>query len=569
MKQFSDLTIKSKLASLIIGISVFLSILLFFIIFSIKNIQSAKDDITSASLALSHMQTCDMMHDALHGDVFHIMSVDMSNSNEVKTVENELEEHVKIFKENIETASKLNVNADVKAAINEARPVVDSYEAGAKEIFDYLVNNYKEVKLNSNLINESNFSSNSVDKFLEFANSNENEKKKLNERLIRFEEAFSAMESAMGDATDKIRSNYVDVQKNSDKTILNSEIYIVLLILILLSTLIIFIVYLSKSLVVPITITQNSLSKIADGEIPSPSGITRKDELGNMISSLNVLVGNLENLKQFVSEVGSGNFNTNVELFGGKGDIANSLYTMRNNLNSADIKEKNRNWINTGLANFGNILRKDSLSMEELCQQIIQYIVKYLNANQGALFFINENETTKEQYWEMMACCAYEKIRYEEKKTGIKDGLLGRIYLEKEYLFFTDVPQNYVRITSGIGEATPSCLMLLPLKTNDSVVGALEIATFTPFKPHEQDFLFKIADTVASAVSSLKTNYKTIKLLETTQFQAEHMRAQEEELRQNLEELSTTQEEMQIKENGYLARIAELEAEMKKLNEKL
>ncbi len=569
MKQFSDLTIKSKLASLIIGISVFLSILLFFIIFSIKNIQSAKDDITSASLALSHMQTCDMMHDAIHGDVFHIMSVDMSNSNEVKTVENELEEHVKIFKENIETASKLNVNADVKAAINEARPVVDSYEAGAKEIFDYLVNNYKEVKLNSNLINESNFSSNSVDKFLDFANSNENEKKKLNERLIRFEEAFSAMESAMGDATDKIRSNYVDVQKNADKTILNSEIYIVLLILILLSTLIIFIVYLSKSLVVPITITQNSLSKIADGQIPSPSGITRKDELGNMISSLNVLVGNLENLKQFVSEVGSGNFNTNVELFGGKGDIANSLYTMRNNLNSADIKEKNQNWINTGLANFGNILRKDSLSMEELCQQIIQYIVKYLNANQGALFFINENETTKEQYWEMMACCAYEKIRYEEKKTGIKDGLLGRIYLEKEYLFFTDVPQNYVRITSGIGEATPSCLMLLPLKTNDSVVGALEIATFTPFKPHEQDFLFKIADTVASAVSSLKTNYKTIKLLETTQFQAEHMRAQEEELRQNLEELSTTQEEMQIKENGYLARIAELEAEMKKLNEKL
>ena len=102
-----------------------------------------------------------------------------------------------------------------------------------------------------------------------------------------------------------------------------------------------------------------------------------------------------------------------------------------------------------------------------------------------------------------------------------------------------------MEITSGLGGAKPSCLLIVPLKKDDEVLGVMEIASFNPFKPHEVEFVEKVAESIASALITVRLHLQTSQYLERFQQQAEEMKAQDEELRQNIEELQATHEQME------------------------
>ena len=109
-------------------------------------------------------------------------------------------------------------------------------------------------------------------------------------------------------------------------------------------------------------------------------------------------------------------------------------------------------------------------------------------------------------------------------------------------------PRITLILSQALVQASPTCILVVPLKANEEVLGILEIASFQKLEEFEIKFVEKIAETLASALSTAKINDRTQKLLETSQQQSEELRAAEEEMRQNMEELEATQEEMHRKE---------------------
>ena len=119
-------------------------------------------------------------------------------------------------------------------------------------------------------------------------------------------------------------------------------------------------------------------------------------------------------------------------------------------------------------------------------------------------------------------------------------------------MLFRSIPQSYIRITSGLGDRTPSALFIVPLLINDNIHGVIEIAGFRDFEPHVKDFVEKLAESIAATIGTVKVNIRTNQLLEISKIQAEEMANQEEELRQNMEEMLATQEEMRRRESELI-----------------
>jgi GAF domain-containing protein len=233
---------------------------------------------------------------------------------------------------------------------------------------------------------------------------------------------------------------------------------------------------------------------------------------------------------------------------------------LKDNLNKLEDRqkeEKQRQWANEGLTKCITIIRNQP-DLIELSNELISFTVKYLNANQGGLFLINEDDP-HDVYLELSAAYAYERRKFLKKRVDIGEGLLGQVYLEKQHTYLKKVPEDYVSITSGLGTANPASLLLVPLKINDDIRGVMELASFREFSDFEIHFVETLGENIASTLQSIKTNTRTKELLAVSQQQTEEMKAQEEEMRQNMEELNATQEEMSRKEKEYLKRIAELE----------
>ena len=205
----------------------------------------------------------------------------------------------------------------------------------------------------------------------------------------------------------------------------------------------------------------------------------------------------------------------------------------------AGQEEQQRQWIAEGLTQTNRLIQcQDDLNL--LTDPLLQFVVKYIKANQGGLFLTEEQNS--ETVLVLSASYAYERKKYLRKCIAVGEGLVGQAFLEKKYAYLTELPPDYVSITSGLGKATPTCLIVLPLIANEIVEGVLEIASFNTLSDYELQFLQQWSESVAASVRSMRMNQLTKRLLQESQHQAEELRAQEEELRQTMEELQVTQE---------------------------
>ena len=315
----------------------------------------------------------------------------------------------------------------------------------------------------------------------------------------------------------------------------------------------VFIVLITVPLTAPIFAITKRLKFMAKGEIDKVKRVEtkRKDELGEMTQAMNMLGDSLTEKTKFAEQIGNGELVDDFNLLSDDDTLGKALVTMRNNLNEAKrleeeykVEDKKRQWANKGYAFFAELLRKNNENLEKLNNEIIKNVVKYVGVNQGGIFLQDKND---DNFINLVAAYAYDRKKYLESKIEKGEGLVGTCYIEAKNIYLTDIPDNYMNITSGLGDANPTSLLLVPLKNEDEVIGVMEIASFKEFEKYQIEFIEKLASTIASTIITVENNERTKLLLEQTNQQAEEMRSQEEEMRQNMEELIATQEESEKK----------------------
>lgn len=243
-------------------------------------------------------------------------------------------------------------------------------------------------------------------------------------------------------------------------------------------------------------------------------------------------------------------------------ELGNTLIKLRDNIKGANEKESIEKFYNIGLAEIGQILRDYDDEFRDVANKLISQLVNYFGANQGGLYLVEKGEDG-EEYLDLVAFYAWERQKYSNQHIERGEGLVGQAFQEEETIYLTKVPEDYIKVTSGLGHANPNALLIVPLKVNETVYGVIELAAFGEFEAYKISFMEKLGESIASSVANHKTTAYTRQLLQESQMMTEQMQTQEEEMRQNVEELKATQEELMRKEKAAAAEVEELKARLK------
>jgi methyl-accepting chemotaxis protein len=236
--------------------------------------------------------------------------------------------------------------------------------------------------------------------------------------------------------------------------------------------------------------------------------------------------------------------------------LGKALLDMRESLRNAADKEEREKFITTGIAMMSEILRENANSIHKLCNKVLAGLIQYLEMNQGGVFLLDKSEN--EPFLNLIACYAYERSKYVEKKVYVGEGILGQMIVQSETIYMNDLPEEYIEISSGMGGAKPNCLLIVPLKSNNTFVGVIEVASFRNLEPYEITFMEKVAESIASTIMAVQSNEQTRQLLESSQKMTNQLKSQEDEMRRSVEKLQATQED-------YMRREMEMKREIEKL----
>lgn len=307
----------------------------------------------------------------------------------------------------------------------------------------------------------------------------------------------------------------------------------------------------SHQMISAISSVKGIINKISRGILPEVSRAGRNDEIGDMIDSLQVLITNLKETSQFAIKIGEGDFTTEFKPKSKHDVLANSLLVMRDNLIKAEKdaeqrKNENaqRNWASQGLAEFNELLRNVGDDMQILSNKVIEKLVRYLDANMGGIYIVDDSDKD-DIHLDLTAFYAYDRLKYAKQRIEIGENLIGQCFRENETVYLTDLPKGYVHISSGLGEADPTCLVIVPLKVNAETFGIVELASFRVIEKYQVEFIEKIGETIAATIANVKINMNTAKLLEESSEKSERLAQQEAEVHKNIENLKAQIENLQ------------------------
>ena len=319
----------------------------------------------------------------------------------------------------------------------------------------------------------------------------------------------------------------------------------------------------------PLNKLTGKLYNLDKGKIPNFSASQRKNEIAEIEESLSTHFQHLEEVVRFTKAISSGDFKSNIEMRGDHDAISGAMLQLKIQLSQTKIDarrrrsaEEQQNWTAQGLATIGELLRNAEDDITVMSNEFIKELVRYVDMEVGGFFIVQDDEGD-EPMLELTGSYAFDRQKKIEKQFMFGEGLVGRCALEKDSIIISDLPEDYIRIRSGLGEDEAATLILVPVLLDEQVLGVIELASFKEVPDYKINFIKSLSTSIAASVTKVKVNISTTKLLQQSRQQSEELYSREEEMRQGLEELRSTQEQSAIREAQLLSEVEKLKEQLK------
>lgn len=259
----------------------------------------------------------------------------------------------------------------------------------------------------------------------------------------------------------------------------------------------------------PVAKLRNIAENIAVGNTDIKLDESDSGEFGELYPSFQKLIESSQALSKAAKSLGKGEFDTKITPRSEGDTLSKSLQLMRDSLKKLDTDNKQQVWIKTQIANITQS-SQGIVNLHKLLQTLITDLAETLKAGYGAFYFLepkdesNESNDEKEtQALVLLASYGFEERKKISNRIVIGSGLVGQCAFEKKPILLTDVPDDYIKISSGIGEAKPLNIMVLPILHNDDLLGVIEIASFMRFENAEKAILKEVASNLGTIISTL------------------------------------------------------------------
>jgi putative methionine-R-sulfoxide reductase with GAF domain len=292
----------------------------------------------------------------------------------------------------------------------------------------------------------------------------------------------------------------------------------------------------------------NLIKELTLGKKPDILQADTSPESSEFLNEFNHLNYKINDISKFVNRLLDDNYDIELSQFNPNDELELALVKLRNklkeNIDLNQIKlseEQERLRFSEIQAKFNDILRESASNIKMLADASLVNLVKVFNASVGGFFILNDD--THPPYLELVSAFAYDRIKSLTKTVFPGDGLIGMCAVEKNTILLDKVPQGYLEIESGLGEASPENLLIIPLKSDENLLGIIEIASFNTFSKTEINFIENIAEDIASTLETTKISDRTNLLLEESQKKSDELAQRDSEMSDKIEQLREIQME--------------------------
>ncbi len=279
-------------------------------------------------------------------------------------------------------------------------------------------------------------------------------------------------------------------------------------------------------------------------------------------ASVKQMVATLKDVARQANIVAGGNYNSDITPRSDNDELMFALKSMTAALQMAETENNAREWLKNGLARLNDVMQGD-LDINSLAGKVISEIASWMDAKIGALYVAQESGLLI-----LKGSYAYVQRKNLSNEFRPGEGLVGQAALEKQQILISNVPDDYIKVTSGIGEHAPHFICVTPFVHENRLKGVIELGTLGTITPLQLEYLQQAMPALAVAIESAQNRTQLSQALTESQQLIEEIQAQQEELKVANEELQEQTQRLKQSEEEFKSQQEKLQVSNEELEEK-